>query len=82
MSADTQQPLSPTTGEPMTTIARRAKAGLWTLIVMDVSGTLALIISYTYLWSLNVNGGWAPPGSFCPRTVPCSCSPTRPLQLH
>jgi hypothetical protein len=63
MSADTQQPLSPTTGEPMTTIARRARAGLWTLIVMDVSGTLALIISYTYLWSLNVNGGWAPPGA-------------------
>jgi len=63
MSAETQQPLSPTTGEPMTTIARRAKAGLWTLIVMDVSGTLALIISYTYLWSLNVNDGWAPPGA-------------------
>ena len=63
MSAETQQPLYPTTGEPISTIARRAKAGLWTLIVLDVSGTLALIISYTYLWSLNVNDGWAPPGA-------------------
>ena len=33
------------------------------MIVADVAGTIALVISYTYLWSLNVNGGWAPPGS-------------------
>ncbi len=56
-------PLSPTTGEPMTVIARRGRVGLWLMIVMSVSGTLALIISYSYLWSLNVNGGWAPPGA-------------------
>ena len=56
-------PLFPTTGEPIGDIARRTKVGLWTFIVMSVSGTLALVISYTYLWSLNVNGGWAPPGA-------------------
>jgi len=56
-------PRSPTTGEPMTTIARRSLGGLWCFLVLDVSGTLALLISYTYLWSLNVNNGWAPPGA-------------------
>jgi hypothetical protein len=56
-------PLSPTTGEPISVISRRATVGLWTFIVMSVSGQIALIISYTYLWSLNVNGGWAPPGA-------------------
>ncbi len=56
-------PLSPTTGEPMSVIARRSRVGLWLFIVMSVSGTIALIISYSYLWSLNVNGGWAPPGA-------------------
>lgn len=56
-------PLYPPTGEPIGEIARRTKVGLWTLIVMSVSGTLALVISYSYLWSLNVNGGWAPPGA-------------------
>ncbi|MFM1918276.1 MAG: hypothetical protein RJB01_1791 [Actinomycetota bacterium] len=56
-------PLSPTTGEPINVISRRATVGLWTLIVMSVSGQLALVVSYTYLWSLNVNGGWAPPGA-------------------
>ena len=60
---DPQQPLSPTTGEPISTIGRRAKAGLWTLIVMDAAGTIAIIIAYSYLWALNVNGGWAPPGA-------------------
>ena len=53
----------PTTGEPVSTIARRGRVGLWLMIVADVSGTIALIISYSYLWSLNVNGGWAPPGA-------------------
>ena len=57
------QPLSPTTGEPIATIGRRTKAGLWTLIVMDAAGTIAIIIAYSYLWALNVNGGWAPPGA-------------------
>ncbi len=57
------QPLSPTTGEPMSTIGRRARAGLWTLIVMDAAGTIAIVIAYSYLWALNVNGGWAPPGA-------------------
>ena len=56
-------PLMPTTGEPISTIARRGRVGLWLMIVADVSGTIALIISYSYLWSLNVNGGWAPPGA-------------------
>jgi heme/copper-type cytochrome/quinol oxidase subunit 3 len=58
-----QEPRFPTTGEPISTIARRAKAGLWTLIVMDAAGTIAIVIAYSYLWSLNVNGGWAPPGA-------------------
>jgi len=52
--------LSPTTGEPVAVVARRNRLGLTFLIVADFSGTMALIISYTYLWSLNVNNGWAP----------------------
>ena len=52
--------LSPTTGEPVAVVARRNRLGLTFLIVADFSGTLALIISYCYLWSLNVNNGWAP----------------------
>lgn len=61
--AESKMPLSPTTGEPMSTIARRSIGALWAFIVMDVSGTLALIISYSYLWALNVNDAWAPPGA-------------------
>lgn len=71
-------PLSPTTGEPMTAIARRSRIGLWTLIVMDVSGTLALIVSYAYLWSLNVNNAWAPPGA---RLTPVQTNNTIPKRL-
>ena len=52
--------LSPTTGEPVAVVARRNRLGLTFLIVADFSGTMALIISYCYLWSLNVNNGWAP----------------------
>lgn len=52
--------LSPTTGEPVAVVARRNRLGLIFLIVVDFSGTMALIISYCYLWSLNVNNGWAP----------------------
>lgn len=58
-----ETPLYPPTGEPIGEIARRTKVGLWTLIVMSVSGTLALVVSYSYLWALNVNGAWAPPGA-------------------
>ncbi|MGA0946425.1 MAG: hypothetical protein ACO3UW_11735, partial [Candidatus Nanopelagicales bacterium] len=53
-------PLSPTTGESVAVVARRNRLGLIFLIVVDFSGTMALIISYCYLWSLNVNNGWAP----------------------
>ena len=52
--------LSPTTGEPVAVVGRRNRVGLIFLIVADFSGTMALIISYCYLWSLNVNNGWAP----------------------
>ena len=52
--------MSPTTGEPVPVVARRNRLGLIFLIVADFSGTMALIISYVYLWSLNVNNGWAP----------------------
>ena len=62
MSASSET-LFPTTGEPVSTIARRGRVGLWLMIVADVAGTIALIISYTYLWSLNVNGAWSPPGA-------------------
>jgi heme/copper-type cytochrome/quinol oxidase subunit 3 len=52
--------MSPTTGEPVAVVARRNRLGLVFLVVADFSGTMALIISYVYLWSLNVNNGWAP----------------------
>ena len=52
--------LSPTTGEPVAVVARRNRLGLIFLVVADFTGTMALIISYCYLWSLNVNNGWAP----------------------
>lgn len=52
--------LSPTTGEPVAVVARRNRIGLIFLVVADFTGTMALIISYCYLWSLNVNNGWAP----------------------
>ena len=52
--------VSPTTGEAVSVVARRNRLGLIFLVVADFSGTLALIISYCYLWSLNVNNGWAP----------------------
>ena len=59
----TSVPRSPTTGEPVTTTARRNRLGVWLLIVSDVTGTLALLVAYSYLWSLNVNSAWAPPGN-------------------
>lgn len=63
MSAQAPEVLSPTTGEPMAVVGRRNTLALWLMIVADAAGTIALLISYTYLWSLNVNGGWAPPGA-------------------
>lgn len=52
---------SATTGEPVTVVERRNRLGIWLCIVSDITGTVALLISYAYLWSLNVGGGWAPP---------------------
>ena len=52
---------SATTGEPVTTTARRNRLGIWLCIVSDATGTLALLVAYAYLWSLNVNNAWAPP---------------------
>ena len=53
-------PLSPTTGESVAVFGRRNRLGLIFFIVADFTGTMSLIISYCYLWSLNVNNGWAP----------------------
>lgn len=66
MSATTRstpapEPLSPTTGEPVSTPARRNRLGIWLCIVSDATGTVALLVAYSYLWSLNVNSAWAPP---------------------
>jgi len=55
------EPLYPTTGEPVSVNARRNRMGLWLCIASDVTGTVALLIAYSYLWSLNVNNKWAPP---------------------
>ena len=54
-------PRSATTGEPVTTTARRNRLGIWLCIVSDATGTVALLVAYAYLWSLNVNDAWAPP---------------------
>ena len=59
--AAAKAPRSATTGEPVTTVARRNRLGIWLCIVSDATGTVALLISYIYLWSLNVNDAWAPP---------------------
>lgn len=58
-----QAPVSPTTGEPVSVVAARNRLGLYLLIVIDAMGSIALVITYAYLWALNVNNGWAPPGS-------------------
>ncbi len=56
--------LSPTTGESVEVTGSRDKLGVWMIIVSCTTGTIALLVSYAYLWSLNVNGAWAPtPGS-------------------
>lgn len=54
------EPLSPTTGEPASVVARRNRMAMWLIIVSCSAGTLSLLIAYAYLWSLNVNGAWAP----------------------
>ena len=65
-----QAPLSPTTGESVAVVARRNRLGIWLCIVSDAGGTLALLISYIYLWSLNVNDAWAPPKNAWASPVP------------
>ena len=57
------EPLSPTTGEPVSVVASRNRLAMWLIIVSTTAGSLALLISYTYLWSLNVNNAWAPPNN-------------------
>lgn len=56
-------PRSATTGELVTTTARRNTVGIWLCIASDVTGTVALLVAYAYLWSLNVNSAWAPPNN-------------------
>jgi heme/copper-type cytochrome/quinol oxidase subunit 3 len=58
---DVAEPRSATTGEPVSVVARRNRLGIWLVIVSDAAGVVALLIAYAYLWSLNVNNGWAPP---------------------
>lgn len=59
-AVSTDQILSPTTGEPVSVVARRNRLGIWLCIVSDAAGTVSLLIAYAYLWSLNVNEAWAP----------------------
>jgi hypothetical protein len=52
--------LSSTTGEMVEVTGSRDKLGVWMIIVSCTTGTIALLVSYAYLWSLNVNSAWAP----------------------
>ena len=61
VTPDTTEPRSATTGERVSVVARRNRLGIWLVIVSDAAGVVALLIAYSYLWSLNVNNGWAPP---------------------
>jgi heme/copper-type cytochrome/quinol oxidase subunit 3 len=61
MSATEGVMRSATTGEPVEVVARRNRMGVWLCIISDVTGSVALLIAYAYLWSLNVNDAWAPP---------------------
>lgn len=63
MSVDQDIPRSPTTGELVTVVERRNRLGIWLCIISDVTGVVALLIAYAYLWSLNVNDAWAPPNN-------------------
>jgi heme/copper-type cytochrome/quinol oxidase subunit 3 len=60
---DTQVIRSATTGEPVKVVERRNRLGIWLCIVSDAAGVVALLVAYAYLWSLNVNDGWAPPNN-------------------
>lgn len=60
-TAGMTEPRSATTGEPVSVVERRNRLGVWLCIISDVTGTVALLIAYAYLWSLNVNSAWAPP---------------------
>jgi heme/copper-type cytochrome/quinol oxidase subunit 3 len=60
---DVAEPRSATTGEPVSVVASRNRVGLWLVIVSDAAGVVALLIAYAYLWSLNVDNGWAPPNN-------------------
>jgi len=59
-ATETGRTLSPTTGESVEVTGSRDKLGVWMIIVSCTTGTIALLVSYAYLWSLNVNGAWAP----------------------
>lgn len=52
--------LSPTTGESVEVTGRRERIAMWLIIISCSTGTVSLLISYIYLWSLNVNNAWAP----------------------
>jgi len=43
---------------------------VWLCIVSDLTGSIALLIAYSYLWSLNVNNAWAPPKDAWASDVP------------
>ena len=60
-TAGMTEPRSATTGEPVSVVERRNRLGVWLCIISDVTGTVALLIAYAYLWLLNVNSAWAPP---------------------
>ena len=60
---ETQVIRSATTGEPVSVVERRNRLGIWLCIISDAAGVVALLIAYAYLWSLNVNGAWAPPNN-------------------
>jgi heme/copper-type cytochrome/quinol oxidase subunit 3 len=62
-TSDVAEPRSATTGEPVSVVARRTRLGMWLIIVSDAAGVVALLIAYAYLWSLNVDDGWAPPNN-------------------
>lgn len=60
MDGSPAESLSPTTGELSSVVARRNRLGVWLIIASCTTGTVALLVAYMYLWSLNVNGAWAP----------------------
>lgn len=55
------EPRSATTGESVSIVAHRNRVGLWMLIAIDAAGSVSALVTYVYLWSLNVNSAWAPP---------------------